>query len=135
MKYRDGYKYQLAEDFSMMIPIHPVENIITQYICLSTKGYLTISSGYAYDGPSGPTIDRPKQHVLVGALVHDALYQLLRLGLLPKKLRREVDRLAYQIWLNSGMWKWRAKIWLKGLRRFASFAADPKNVKKVYEVS
>ena len=132
MKYRKGYKYQLAEDFSMMTPICPQENIITRFICLSSEGYLTISCGYAWDGCSGPTIDTDNS--MTGGLVHDALYQLCRQGHLPKSARPNIDLLFQDLLVKSGMFKWRAWVWYKAVSKFASYAADPKNVKVVYEV-
>ena len=130
MKYRKGYKYQLAEDFSMMTPICPQENIITRFICLSSKGYLTISCGYAWDGCSGPTIDTDNS--MIGGLVHDALYQLCRQNLLPKSFRPRIDLLFKDILIEQGMFRWRAWIWYQAVRKCASFAADPKHQKKVY---
>ena len=43
---------------------------------LNTKGHLIIKRSYAWDGPSGPTIDT--KNFMRGSLVHDALYQLMR---------------------------------------------------------
>lgn len=135
MKYRKGYKYQCAETFAVPVNIFPKENIRTEFISLTTKGELTIHSGYASDGPSGPTIDRPKKHVVRGAFIHDALCQLLRMGLLPQHdyIIQQVHLEAYKYWVVDGMWKWRAKIWHRELRKFAGFAVDPDNVKEIYE--
>lgn len=44
-------------------------------------GILTIPKGFFFDGASGPAIDTPS--VLLGALIHDALYAMLRKGLKP----------------------------------------------------
>ena len=57
--YKKGYKYQLANEYSALIPIKPIEDIDTNYIDLSVSGFLVIKNGYAWDGPSGPTIDSP----------------------------------------------------------------------------
>jgi hypothetical protein len=132
MKYRSGYKYQLAEDFSIMTPIHPKENIITRWICLSSKGYLTISCGYAWDGCSGPTYD--SKNSMIAGLVHDALYQLCRNNRLPKSERKKIDLFFKELLIKNGMFKWRANLWYQAVRKFGSFAADPKNIKKIYLV-
>ena len=56
--YKAGYKYQLKEDYIDTIDIKPGEAIVTEYIALGLDGTLTIRDGYAWDGPSGPTIDK-----------------------------------------------------------------------------
>lgn len=73
--YKEGYKYQLAEEYTISIPIKPDSNIISDYIDLNNDGELVIKKGYAWDGPSGPTID--SLNFMRGSLVHDALYQLI----------------------------------------------------------
>ena len=55
--YKGGYKYQLKETYSVRISITPADTINTEYIVLDNTGDLTIKEGYAWDGPSGPTID------------------------------------------------------------------------------
>lgn len=131
MKYRKGYKYQLAETISFQTCVFPEEDICTEYICLSTYGRLTIQHGYSWDGASGPTIDTKSS--MQGALIHDALYQLLRMGLLPSVCRLQVDLEFKRRLIQDGMYRWRAEIWYSGVRKCAGFAADPRNKKKTYE--
>ena len=57
MKYRKGYKYQIAEDDYVKTDIIPERRIVTQFITLDTDGMLGIKSGYASDGCSGPMLD------------------------------------------------------------------------------
>ena len=128
--YRSGYKYQLAVTHVEQVALRHPMGITTEYITLTPDGKLEIKEGYAWDGPSGPTFDSPSS--MRGSLVHDALYQLLREQLLPASDRELADRELYRICLEDGMWKWRAKLWLDGVRDFAGAAADPKNNKKVY---
>lgn len=134
IKYKSGYKYQLAEDYRIETCIFPNETIISDYFCLTTYGDLTINKGYAWDGPSGPTIDT--KNFMRGALVHDALYQLMREGFLEpsEENRKHADDLLKEICLEDGMSKIRAWYVYRSVRRFAMFAADPKNRKKVIEV-
>jgi len=106
IKYRDGYKYQLAEGYAVQTSIAPREHIATEYIILSTNGVLVINKGYAWDGPSGPTID--SKNFMRGSLVHDSLYQLMREGLLPEFWRDEADKELRRICIEDGMWKIRA---------------------------
>lgn len=132
MKYRKGYKYQLAgTTIFRQTGIYPGTRIETQFIILNKNGDLVVKSGYAWDGPSGPTIDRKTN--MRGSLAHDALYQLMRQGRLELKWRRKADALIKKCWIEDGMWPWLASIETKALGDFAAFAADPKNAKKVYE--
>ena len=45
------------------------------YKTLASDGVLTINEGFAWDGPSGPTIDT--ESFMLGSAVHDAQYQIL----------------------------------------------------------
>ncbi len=76
IRYRSGYKYQLVDDYSVKVRVKPDENISTEFIALDKDGVLKMNQGYAWDGPSGPTIDT--KNFMRGSLVHDALYQLMR---------------------------------------------------------
>ena len=131
MKYRKGYKYQLAEDEIFYTNICPPENIVTQFIELTAGGVLTVKSGYAWDGASGPTIDTV--NAMRGPCAHDALYQLMRMKLIAGSLRYLADDFMYQCLIEDGMSQFRASLWRREVGKFAGFAADPKRVKKVYE--
>ena len=116
IRYKAGYKYQLYETYSIQTDITPLSGIKTAFIRLTADGILTINSGYAWDGPSGPTIDTLNS--MRASLVHDALYQLHREQRLEHQ-RRKSDRLFYKILKEDGMWKFRAKIWYRSVRRWA----------------
>lgn len=131
MKYRKGYKYQLAEDEVFITGIHPHATIVTKFIELRANGRLLVKSGYAWDGPSGPTIDTA--NAMRGPLAHDALYQLMRYNFLDRGLRPAIDKFMYDCLREDGMSVFRAKLWYRSVRRFASWAAHPKNKKRVYE--
>jgi hypothetical protein len=60
-----------------------------------------------------------------GSLVHDALYQLLRLEELPQKLVIPADDLFRQIIVKDGMSKFRAWYWYQGLRLAKGRSAKP----------
>ena len=132
MKYRKGFKYQLAEDYQIKINICPVDPIKLDFISLTSDGMLSILKGYAWDGASGITIDTKSS--MRGALVHDALYQLLRMKLINACWRTYADELLRDICIEDGMYKWRANMWYKAVNKLAAFAADPKNTKKIIEV-
>ncbi|MGR0480224.1 MAG: DUF1353 domain-containing protein [Candidatus Electronema sp. V4] len=102
-KQRYRYKYTLIEDYQhetqIQIP-EPVE--IPPVVTLKTNGLLTIREGYAWDGPSGPTIDT--RSFIRGSLVHDALYQLMRERKIEsEKYRKYADELLRKICLDDGM--------------------------------
>jgi len=107
IKYRAGYKYQLVEDYGLFLDKAPEKLIITRFITFETSGFLHIRQDYAWDGPSGPTIDTPD--FMRGSLIHDALYQLMRMGYLSsKEWRKFADLLLEQLCIEDGMPKARA---------------------------
>lgn len=113
--YKSGYKYQLKEPYSVTIPIKPTAGIASEFISLSADGTLSINSGYAWDGPSGPTIDT--LNFMRGSLVHDALYQLMRERGLDADFHREAaDRLLQQHCKEDGMSSVRAWWVYQGVR-------------------
>lgn len=103
IKYSRGYKYQLREDSITDVGINV--HAVTEWLQLQ-EGKLYIRKGYAWDGPSGPTIDTLT--FMRGSLVHDALYQLIRVGLLNESMREEADRILQRVCLEDGMSRIRA---------------------------
>ena len=77
-------------------------------------GWLTILDGYAWDGPSGMTIDSPGS--IQASLIHDCLYQFCREGLLSAGLRLEIDRLFRNQLRLDGMSKFRSAVWYWAVR-------------------
>lgn len=127
--FKKGYKYQLASNYLISTKIFPVRTITTLYISLGIDGELYIKEGYAWDGPSGPTVDTP--NFMRGSLVHDALYQLIREGHLSLSYRRPADEELKRICREDGM-SWARTQWVYlGVRWGAGFAADPANKKPV----
>lgn len=147
--YKKGYKYQLYKTFRCWVDIKADEDIETYFISLTTEGLLTIRRGYAWDGPSGPTkfimmllelipligewlAQKFIEKFLTGSLIHDALYQLLRERKLSKECRVLADKELVKYCKKAGM-SWPRRLWVyQGVRRGAGFAANSKNVKKVY---
>ena len=128
--YRGGDKYQLKETYAVAIGLRPTAPIDTEYIDLDCDGNLTIVEGYAWDGPSGPTIDTLT--FMRGSLVHDALYQLMRESHLDNNQYREAaDRILQKICKEDGMWSLRAWWVYHGVRLFADPAADPADKRPV----
>lgn len=124
IKYREGYKYVLAEPYSITFDydFSDVPDISTDYIMFIAKeGTLLIRKGFAWDGCSGPTIDDKTN--MRGGLVHDALYQLLRLGLLPAEYRHFADKVLKEICKKDGMNWFRCWYYFEGVDHFAKYAA------------
>ena len=128
IKYRPGYKYQLDEFrwFQTKIKgdhsrIEDPDNRRSPWIRLTLDGVLEIRAGYAWDGPSGPTIDT--KSTMRASLVHDALYQLMRAGMLTQDARDDADKLLFDLLIQDGCWEWRANLWLWTVRKFAGYAA------------
>lgn len=125
--YRDlrAYKYELAETLSLQTGVHPIgPEIKTEYISLTRDGFLSIARGYAWDGPSGPAIDTP--NFMRGSLVHDALYQLIRMGMLPMEKRASADRLLYRLIQEDGMSQIRAAWVYSGVRAAGWASCSPR---------
>lgn len=123
IEYRDGFRYQLDKSYAVKISVYPGQWVETDYIRLSPNGDLVIKAGYAWDGPSGPTIDT--KSAMRGSLIHDALYQLMRLELLDQEWRGPADWIYEKACIADGMWKIRAWAHFRALRAFGAAAAEP----------
>lgn len=109
IKYIDGFKYQLAEEYSLLTPIKGVI-IEDPYFTLEEDGTLTIRQGYAWDGASGPTFDSKSS--MRPSMVHDVFCQAMRDGRLDyNRWQDTVNELFRQMCLEDGMWGWRAALW------------------------
>lgn len=127
--YRAGYKYQLAEDYSVELAFAPSGDIRSDFIAFNRMGVLTVYMGYAWDGPSGPSIDTA--NFMRGSLVHDALYQLMRERLLGPEYRKAADVALHDICRQDGMSGLRAWWVYNGVRMGGGPSADPMNDKPV----
>jgi hypothetical protein len=116
------YKYQLTQAYPLDIGIKGYA-IETPYLKLDRQGRLTIQKSYAWDGPSGPTFDT--LDFMRGSLVHDALYQLIRLQKLPYAYKRYADLLLQKHCLEDGMSKFRSGYVYLAVKFFGGAAAKP----------
>lgn len=125
MRYRKlkGYKYELMED--VIVPTKINGRVTTPYITI-IMNVMTIKAGYAWDGASGPAIDT--KTFMLGSLVHDAYYQLLREGKLGyvKKRRKYADQELRRICLKEGMSKFRAWYVYRAVRMFCEKSSLPR---------
>ena len=130
IRYKCGYKYQLYTDYSIRVPIRPEIDIETTFISLGIDGLLTIRKGYAWDGPSGPAVDT--KTFMRGSLVHDALYELMRLKWLDAKVCKPIaDSAMRNICRQDGMWRARAWWVHKGVNWFGG--RSTRRERKIHE--
>jgi hypothetical protein len=107
IRYRSGYKYQLVNDYRVQTSIMPGFDIETEFVELDRSGVLTIRHGYAWDGPSGPTLDT--KNFMRGSLVHDALAGLMRDFYISRDAWfTAINRELQKICIEDGMWRLRA---------------------------
>lgn len=123
--YRAGYKYQLEQAYvhqlRYLFPDIPYE-FETDFLWLGLDKKFIVKKGYAWDGPSGPTIDT--KNFMRGSLVHDALYEMIRLGFLEKNIYRILaDQELYRICREDGMSWLRANVVYYSVRIFGNPAA------------
>lgn len=116
------YKYQLTQPYVLNIGIKGYR-FETPYLKLSDQGDLTIKKSYAWDGPSGPTCDT--LNFMRGSLVHDALYQLIRLRKLPYRYKAIADLLLKKHCLEDGMSRFRSAYVYWAVKYFGGAAAKP----------
>lgn len=110
----DTYKYQTIGTYRINIGITGYELLNHKCFHLSPDGWLTIFDGYCWNGANKPAINTKNSRR--GSLVHDACYQLIRMGIIPKSYRDHADRLLQTICIEDGMWKIRAGWWYRAVR-------------------
>jgi hypothetical protein len=117
-----GYKYVLVKNYHINVGIKGYD-CYTPYLELSSSGLLHIKKGYAWDGASGPTFDTVSS--MRGSLIHDCIYQMIRLGKISPEYRKHSDALLEKLCLEDGMWKVRANLWERAVRWFAKWSCTP----------
>jgi hypothetical protein len=100
MKYTKGYKYQLEQNEYFKTDIFEYD-IEWKFIRVKPSGIVVIKSGYAWDGPSGPTFDT--KNFMRGSLIHDALYELMDRDLLPVTFKDYADDYLIKVCAEDGM--------------------------------
>lgn len=118
-----GYKYESKKEIQCQTDILK-SSIGAPYCSLSVRGILRVFPHYAWDGPSGPTFDTDS--FMRGSLFHDALYQLIREGVLDKSERGKADMVLRTICLEDGMCKFRAWYVYRTVRVIGIFTSKPR---------
>ena len=121
---RVSWKYVLEKNVNLTLPVGlcPDHMHLSPYLYLGGSTFV-IKAGYAWDGASGPTVDT--QATMYPALVHDALYQLIRLGVLPQRARKEADKLFRRLLKADGMTFFRRWYFYRAVRWLGASSARP----------
>ena len=114
-----NYKFKVEKTLTVKLPF-TFNNFTHPYIKL-INGNLTINIGYAWDGATGPVINT--KNTLIASLVHDALYQAMRLNLIPNNedTRKLADKTFYNILKDHKVFVLRRSIWYFAVRVFGRF--------------
>ncbi len=91
----------------------------TDWVDLKADGTLIIANRYAWDGASGLAINT--ENSIAASCGHDALYQLMGLGLLPLTQRLKADACLRRWLIEDGMIELRANLWFFAVRLFGEF--------------
>lgn len=121
-----GGLYVLAEPYSCQIDIFPDIDIVTEFVQLTKDGRISLKKYYCWDGASGLTVDT--KSTMRTSLLHDATFQLFRLGLLDLKWFGKANDNLRDIGIEDGMYEWRANMWHSKIvqRGMKSAATDKK---------
>jgi hypothetical protein len=122
-KKRRKYKYNLQTEYRYQTNIVVDKPVDLGKLEITNDGHLTIREGYAWDGPSGPTIDT--KNFMRGSLIHDALYQLMRSTIIDQGQRKRADEILKEICIDAGMSKIRAWWVYLGVRWLGSGSSQP----------
>ena len=117
MEYRElkKYKYELMHKECLQTKLFIPGSIETKYIRLGLGGFLTVRKHYCWDGETWSWDTDTNRYP---SLMHDALCQLIELGLLPKVHRKAADILYRELCIAAGMSKFRAWIDYRMIRLY-----------------
>ena len=119
------YRYKLTKDYPHTTELRDRSGG-NEYLEIDATGRLEIHARYAWDGPSGPSIDT--KSFMRGSLVHDALYQLMRDRVLDHlRDRKSADKLLRQICKADGMNRFRRWYVYRIVRAFGARSARPRD--------
>lgn len=98
MKYTGGIKYRLDEDLEVKLNLKG-EFFHGFWMELRTNGTILLKRGYGWDGASGIALD--SKYTQEASAVHDALYRLIRQGVISKNRREEIDKEFLRLLLKA----------------------------------
>jgi|SRR6478609_10010254 len=116
MKYESlaKWKYRLTDDLHLATSVHGV-SCKTAYIQLWDDGRLILKTGYAWDGA---TCCPDVKEIMRGSAGHDALYQLISIGVLSRTIRIKADYDLFRWCKEDGMADILANTVLSAVRQF-----------------
>jgi len=121
--FKRGFKYVSTRDYHIKLDIVPYAPIDLPLIKMDMKGNIIILAGYPWDGASGPTWDTLNS--MIGSLIHDVIYRLIRLGLIDKAYKTYGDKVLHDLCTEDGMWAFRADYWRWSVLRFGIGSTRP----------
>lgn len=119
--YKKGYVYQLSRDLVVDTGLKGYD-IATPYVRLLPNGIMIMAKGYAWNGASCfPDFE----WIIYGSCAHDAGYQLIRLGLLPKSCKEHFDELLGDHCYRDGAFSIVAGAVEAGVKKFGGSSTEP----------
>jgi len=97
IKYHEGFKYQLTEDYTICTDIkgYYFEN---KFIKLDIDGNLTFKEGWSWNGVSGFKDIKP---MMRASCVHDGIYWLINYYVIPETYKKYGDKLFELIYIED----------------------------------
>ncbi len=129
--FRTGYRYQLAAEYHGHLDIKLQRSANTEWWSIDVDGNFAISAGYAWDGSFLPLT------FMRASLVHDMLYQAMRVGLLSPAFKDAADAELRALCLADGMHAWRAWLVWKDVQRGGdkAIAGGPRLMRRAPKVT
>jgi hypothetical protein len=135
--YKKGYKYWVTRPYRIKLDIHPSKILYISFktvdlkgniveipmVTLNPSGLLIVYPSYVWDGASGPTWDT--KNSMIGSLIHDVIYQLIRLGFIDSNYKEYADKILHDLCEADGMYSCRARLWWLAVTLFGRNAIRP----------
>jgi hypothetical protein len=114
--YHRKYRYKTLSEYKDYFAALSGVSFVHRYVSC-TNGILKIEENYAWDGATGVIFD--SYYLMKASLIHDALYQMMREGLLDrKKYRKVADKIFYSVMKDSKVNPIRRRLLYIGVRLF-----------------
>jgi len=114
----EHWDYQLYSTYEYLTPIKLDKELNLGAIKLNSAGMLTIGRNYLWDGATWAINTESNKRA---SCVHDALCELIAVGLLDGKYRKVADKLYLKLCLEDKMPKWRAYPEYFMIRQYVNF--------------
>ena len=116
------YKYRLlADEITLLSIAFSGYSASAEFMALSGCTLL-LKKGYAWDGATGGFDTRD---IMRASLVHDALCQLIWMGVLPTSRQKDADKELRRICAEDGMAGWRSAYVYHAVRAYSYFKKNP----------